>query len=100
MSTARRKRWVRRRVITLTARTLVFLGLAVLIWQRSVYVSMGFPGALATLLGTILFSIGMMVVVAQLENALDRADRERELSEHDRRIEAIRTSREDVEGGR
>lgn len=99
-ATQRRRRWVRRRVVTLTARTLVFLGLAVLVWQRIIYVTMDFPGAWATLTGTVLFAVGMMAVVAQLENALDRADRERDLAEYDRRAEAIRESREGVEGGR
>lgn len=99
MTSPRRRRWLRRRVVTLAARTLVFLGLAVLVWQRIIYVTMAFPGAWTTLVGTILFSAGMMVVVGQLENALDRADQARDLEEFDRRAEAIRASRENVEGG-
>lgn len=85
---SRNQRLWARRGVSWTMRTFIFLGLVILIGQRINYFAAGVPGSGWVLFGTVLFSIGMMGLAAQMEAYTDRREGERrtqELLELDRR---------------
>lgn len=71
---SRNQRLWTRRGVSWTMRTLIFVGLMILIGQRVNYFAAGIPGSGWVLLGTVLFAVGMMGLAAQMEAAVDRRE--------------------------